>query len=244
MIAVELGVEHVEPALRLVRALGGHRYVAGRLHLVHAFAFEAIGDDAGGAIADARAWAKATLGMATGPGEARTSRDGGLDPSSRDERLWRRSTDAEVVAVLDAFWTPGQRARAARDALRSLLDRHDLPVGDYPAFDEGAEGAIHPLAVDAGWELVPLHELDVERHRGAIAAFGDALAFESAVFEEETAIPVQTHLYELPALGPRELLDAARDDGSLTQPFVVWTQGNEVYLDYVLRGVRRAAKIE
>jgi hypothetical protein len=235
MIAVDLGVEHVEPALRLVRALGGHRYVAGRLHLAHAFVLEAIADDGGGVLAEARAWATATLALGA---------TGGLDPGSRDERLWRRCTDAEVVAILDAFWTPGQRARGARDALRSLLDRHDLPVGDHRPFDEAVEGAIHPLTLDAGWELLPLRELDAERHRGAIAAFGDDLAFASAVFEEETSIPAPTHLCELPALGPCELLGAARDDGSLTQPFVVWTQGNDVYLDYVLRGVQRAAKLE
>jgi hypothetical protein len=29
----------------------------------------------------------------------------------------------------------------------------------------------------------------------------------------------------------------------MVEPLVVWVEGNETYLDYVMRGVRRAAKI-
>jgi hypothetical protein len=110
-------------------------------------------------------------------------------------------------------------------------------------FDEGAEEGMHPLLVDAGWELCPLSALDPERHKGAITAFGDELAFASAVFEEETAIPRVPALLELPALGPTELLQGADDEGNLVEPLVVWAQGNETYLDYLIRGIRRAARL-
>ncbi len=234
MIAVDLGVRRVDQALRLVRALGAHRYVAGRLHLVHAFAVASVGDDAAGALVDARAWALETLER---PGT-------GLDLASRDERLWRRCSDVEVVAVLDAYWAPGPRSRSARDTLRARLERHGLAAAGHQAFDESVEDLIHPLAVDAGWELLGLAELDPERHKGVIAAFGDRLVFESAAFEEGAAIPSSPHLYELPAVGAAELLDGADDQGVLAQPFVVWAQGNETYLEYVFRGVARAAKLE
>jgi hypothetical protein len=145
--------------------------------------------------------------------------------------------------VLDAFWTPGEAARASRRALEDLLGRHELSVPTHPPFDESAEDEMHPLLVDAGWELLPLTELDPQRHRGAMDAFGNALTFESARFEEETAIPATTHLYELPALGPVELLRGVDDDGALVAPLVVWADGDETYLDYVVRGVRRAAKL-
>ena len=102
---------------------------------------------------------------------------------------------------------------------------------------------MHPLLVDAGRELLPIGSLDAERHRGAIAAFGDELTFDSARFEEETAIPPVATLCELPAIGPAELLRGADDDGCLAAPLVVWAQGNETYVDYVVRGVRRAAKL-
>jgi hypothetical protein len=234
MMAIDLGVRSVDQALRLVRALGAHRYVAGRLHLVHAFAVAAIGDDPTGALTAARAWALATL----------EGGDRGLDLGSRDERLWRRCSDAELTAILEAYWTPGERSRTSRAALRALLERHDLTVSRHQVFDESVEDQIHPLAVDAGWELLRLHELDPERHKGAIASFEDDMAFESACFEEETSIPSLPHLYELPAVGPTELLDGAGDDGTLKQPLILWVQGNETYLDYVFRGICRAARLE
>jgi hypothetical protein len=231
MIGHELGTTRVDEALRVVRALGSHRYVAGRMHLVHAFALAAIPDDAGGALAEGRAWAAEPLS------------GGRVDPASRDEALWRRGSDAEVAAVLAAFWSPGPRAREARDALASLMDRHGLPRAEHRPFDEAAEDDIHPLLIDAGWELLPLSRLDPSRHAGAIAAFGDDLAFASACFEEETAIPQPTYLVELPAIGSVELLRGAADDGTLAEPLVVWVEGNDTYVDYVMRGVRRAAKV-
>jgi hypothetical protein len=44
-------------------------------------------------------------------------------------------------------------------------------------------------------------------------------------------------------MGPVELLAGVDDEGKLRAPFTLWSEGNETYLDYVLRGVLRAAKI-
>jgi hypothetical protein len=228
MQAMTLGASRVEDALRVVRVLGAHRYVAGRLHLVHALALAGL-DDVAPVLANARAWALEAL------------EDPAIDGASRDEALWRRCTDGEVAAVLETYWSPGARSLDARRSLEALLARHDLAPGAGEPFDEASEDSMHPLLTDAGWELVPLSELDAERHRGARMAFGDALSFESACFEEQTAIPTTKHLYELPAIGPVELLRGAGEDGALAAPFVLWTEGNETYLDYVVRGVRRAA---
>jgi hypothetical protein len=227
MIARSLGTRRVDQALRVARALGAHRYVAGRAHYIHAFAFAAAAlDEGAGELAAGRAWARGVLD------------DRRIDPASRDDGLWRRSTDGELVLVLAAFW--GDPA-AARDRLRALLAAHDLSPAETTPFDESAEGEIHPLLIDAGWELLGLRELDGERHKGAIGAFGSALAFEVACFEEETTLPPRLPLYELPALGPAELLRGVGDDGALVAPLVVWADGHEAYIDYVLRGVRRAA---
>jgi hypothetical protein len=227
---MELGASRVDEALRVVRALGAHRYVTGRLHLVHAFALAALADGPP-SVDEARVWARATLA------------DPRIDGASRDESLWRRCSDAEVASVLEGFWSPGRTSAAAREALSELLARHELEVPSHAPFDETEEEAMHPVLVDAGWELLSLAQLDAERHRGAIAAFGDALSFESARFEEETAIPPTVHLYELPAMGPVELLRGAGEAGELAVPLVVWAEGDETYLDYVIRGVRRAAKL-
>jgi len=233
MIACAMGARTVDEALRVVRALGAHRYVGGRLHLIHALSLAAMPDDDVEAevLREPRAWAAQVL------------REASIDAASRDERLWRRSTEAELAAVLSAFWTPGERAMASRAGLRERLSKLELPVASHPAFDERYEEEAHPLLVDAGWELMELSALDPAKHRGAIDAFGDALAFESACFELETAIPPVAHLYELPALGPVELLEGVDEAGQLAAPLVVWASGHSTYVDYVMRGVRRAAKL-
>lgn len=225
MYALPLGATSVDEALRAVRALGAHRYVAGRMLLVHALAAEA-------AEGELAAWAARVLGA-----------KGILDLASRDERLWRRCTEAEVASVLGAFWNPSESRERARQRLRERLAACDLAVPGGAPFDEAAEDEMHPVLVDAGWELLPLAALDPERHRGAIAAFGEPIVYESARFEEETAIPPPVTLLELPALGAVELLAGADDAGALTEPLVVWAEGDETYVDYVIRGVRRAAKL-
>jgi hypothetical protein len=231
MIALELGATRVDEALRVVQALGAHRYVGGHLHIVHAFAIAAMPDDASGVLAEAIAWAKDALA------------DERVDAASRDGSPVRRRSDAELAAILDGFWTPGPRSRKARDALATLIERYHLPLAGHAPFDESTEPEIHPLLIDAGWELLPLSQLDKERHAGGIGAFGDPPAFESARLGEQATTPPTAHLVELPAIGPVELLRGARDDGTLAQSLVVWLEGNETYLDYVMRGVRRAAKL-
>jgi hypothetical protein len=231
MIAVELPTTDVEALLRAVRALGTHRYVAGRAHMVHAFAVASAHVAAGPPeLAEATAWAEAVLA------------DESVDVASKDERLVRRCTDAELVAVLGAFLRP-ESAPYAQDELLDWLERAELPLSDVDAFDPAAEEDIHPLLVDAGWELLPLAALDAERHKGAIQWFGEPIHFEAARFEEESAIPKPTYLQELPALGPLELLRWADDSGALDEALTVWTEGNATYHEYLLAGVRRAAKL-
>jgi hypothetical protein len=218
MFGFDLGPRTGEELMRFVRALGQHRYVASRLHLVHAFAVDAagVGDDAG-------AWAKRVL-----------SAGGAIDLGSKDERLWRKATEAELLAVLGAFW--GEDAAPAKAKLREHLARIDVSVDDEALpFDEALEEDIFPVLVDAGWELLPLAQLDPERHRGAIHSFAD---FEVARFEEESAVPPIVTLHELPVMGMVELLGAPD-----RAPFVLWQQGHETYLDYVMRGVLKMSKL-
>ena len=234
MIGHEIDAHSGEDLVRFVRALGQHRYVASRLHLVHAFAVEAAcaaSEDA--ALAEAKTWAATVL------------RDPDIDRASKDERLHRRATDAELVAVLAAFWTPGDHREQASMALAERFEEIGVepPEAASLPFDETSEEDVFPLLVDAGWELLSLGALDPERHKGAIGAFEDALTFDVAKFEEDNAVPTTVTLHELPALGAIELLAALDSEGALRAPFVLWTSGNETYVDYVLRGVLRAAKL-
>lgn len=242
MIGHELETKTGADMARVIRALGQHRYIASRLHLVHAFVFEAATetDDASlkTALAEAGAWATEVLGSKS------------IDRASKDERLYRRASDAELVAAVTVFWTAGEaRERAALRLAERLVEIEVEPpdLARMP-FDEDAEEDMFPLLIDAGWELLPLAKLDPERHKGAIQAFqseaDDEIGFESAKFEEENAVPQVTPMMELPAMGTTELLAAIDGDGNARAPFVVWCEGNETYVDYLLRGVRRAAKIE
>lgn len=222
----------VDETLRLLRALTVHRYVAGRSHYIHALAFASLSPPAGDSqatLAAARAWAEATLG------------DPSIDPASRDPALLRKSTDAELLAVVGAFWTD----QGARERLRTRLT--SLAIEIDPArlpFDDTREEDVYPVLVDGGFELLRLAELDPVRHRGAIESFGEEIAWLSARFEEENAVPApDPYLQELPVFGPEELLHAFDEDGRLRAPFVVWTQGEPRYHDYVLRGVERGAKL-
>jgi hypothetical protein len=242
MIGRELPARTPDEAARLVRALGSHRYIAGRLLLVHAFVFDAVARADIEDLREARDWAAATLA------------DRSVDRASRDERLWRRATEKELAAALAVLWSTGPDGEAARTALAAHLASIDcLPATGQSAsalFDETQEDEVFPVLVDAGWELLSLAALDPERHRGAIDAYGDAFTFECAKFEEaslaEAADGVDApahYLQELPVLGAAELLHGAEHD-ILRAPLVLWTEGSETYHDYVLRGVLRAAKLD
>ena len=225
MIGVELPARTVDEALRVIRALGSHRYIAGKQLLVHAIVLSQLSDDS-----EACAWANAAL----------TDRD--IDPASRDERLTRACSPSELERVLHLYWSDGADSERARNELRETLARLELPLSDAEPFDERREDDLHPLLIDAGWELLQLAELDHDKHKGAIGAFGESLGFEVARFEEQESMPRHTHLYELGAIGARELLDATLA-GELQQPLVLYIQGNETYVDYLVRGVLRAAKL-
>jgi hypothetical protein len=168
--------------------------------------------------------------------------DASIDKSSRDERLLRRATHKEMAAVVAAFWS-GSETEKVHATLQRLLEGVDRGAGERAPFDEGSEDELFPVLIDAGWELLPLASLDPERHRGAIEAYGEEIAWLSAKFEEENAVPPRVALMELPLLGDVELLSATDEFGALREPLVVWAEGDETYVDYILRGVLRAAKL-
>ena len=230
MIARPLPALEADAVARAIRALGTHRYVAGRLHLVHAFALEAAGGDSDD-LREAYAWARSVLD------------DTSIDRTSRDERLWRRASDRELAATLAAFWSAGETADRARGALAAHLASIDVVTPSETPFDESAEEDLFPLLIDAGWELLPIAELDPERHRGAIDALksDDDLGFDIAKFEEATSA-APAYLQELPAIGPIELLKGSTN-GALESPLVLWTEGPDAYHDYIVRGVIRSAKL-
>jgi hypothetical protein len=196
---------------------------------VHALVFDAVLAGYGGmppeGLATACAWAEALL------------RDPSLEADSKDPRLFRNATPEELFLSLTAFWVPGLVADATQERLLDRALSLGLHMPTHEPFDEAFEEETHPLLVDAGWELLPLDALDPVRHRGAIEACEEPLAYATARLD--AGVPLQ----ELPVLGLVELLRGVDADGELVEPFVVWTDGNDVYQDYVLRGVLKVAKI-
>jgi hypothetical protein len=200
--------------------------------MVHALVFDAV-RAAGGArgMDEACEWAAATLA------------DSSIELDSKDPRLLREATTDELLGVLQTFWVPGPRTDLAHEHLLYSAVQLGLDLPTHEPFDEAHEEDTHPILVDAGWELLSLSELDPERHRGAISAYEEPILFEAARFEDESRIPRMAELQELPLLGLVELLRAVDGDGELVQPFVLWTEGDDTYHDYVLRGVLKAAKV-
>jgi len=236
MLARPLPCRTGADAHRVVRALGSHRYVSGRLHSIHALAFDAVAaahSDATlpVAVADACRWAAATLA------------DSSIEHDSKDPLLFREATAEELLAVLEAFWVPGPWTDRTHDRLIARFHTLGLDVPLHDPFDEAFEDDMHPVLVDAGWELFALRELDSVRHRGVIEAYGEPILYEAARFEEENAIPPLVPLQELPALGLVELVRGVDAGGDLIEPLVLWTDGDETYQDYLLRGILKAAKI-
>ena len=157
-------------AIRVVRALGAHRYVAGRLHLIHALAFDALSVANAPHLSDACAWARAMLDDPT------------LELESKDPRLYRSASAEEICGVLEGFWVPTPMADEAHDRLLERFHEIGLDVPLHAPFDEAVEGEMHPVLIDAGWELLPLSSLDPVRHQGAILAFDEPILYESARF--------------------------------------------------------------
>jgi hypothetical protein len=222
MYAYELEALDSENLCKLVRALGTNRYVRSVLHEVHAFAVLAAAPEAFPALA---AWAAATL------------EDPDIEADSRDPRLVRQLSHAELHAVLSALWSDDD---SARDRLLAIVQtaRIDVPEG-LPAFAAADDDALYPRLVDAGVELWRLAELDLEKHKGAMARFGDALAFQSVVHEETCAVPeLPPPMLELPILSIRELTTHPSDWDA---PFPIWAQGDPRYIEYVLEGACKVA---
>jgi hypothetical protein len=229
--AIELPPMSPAAAVRVVRALGAHRYVAERLHDVHAFVFEAAHAD--DALTEAKAWASSVL------------TDPDVDRNSKDPRLVRRATDKELTAALAAYWGEEPHCREARERLRALLADVDVTpaLGQKAAlFDERFEDDLYPVLLDATWKLLPLASLDHERHRGVLESY-DELELASARFEEANAVPPREYLFELPLFGARELLSPEDEWGDLATRLVLWSSVEATYEDYLVRGILRSAKV-
>ncbi len=205
----------------LLRALGKHRYLAEVDHRLH------WAVDATVAVVD-----PTFEGAVARFAELRIEHPD-LDLRSRDPALWRAAPTDEVIAALAALWDPGARGERCRVALRQTLRDEGIGVSEHQPFQSDADEPPHPELVLLDWVLLPVDELDTERHAGALRAMADT---------GEDVNPSEPSHLEGPTLSEVELCDGC-PRGVLPTDFMVWADGPYRYCDYVFRGASRAAKL-
>jgi len=157
-----------------------------------------------------------------------------LHKGSRDPRLWRSASAEDVIGVLTAFWSPGDAPIARREKLVELFHETGLPIADHEPFESDPEAPPFPELILLDWVLLPIDQLDTERHAGVLVALEGC---------EEEFHPSEPIHHEGPAFSIVELCDGA-SLGILEEDLYIWADGPSQYSDYVFRGVSKAAKLE
>ncbi len=220
MFAWSFAARTAEEVGRLVRALGRHRYLREADLRVHFTVDRALAADPL-FVRHAAAF------------EARVRREPDLDLRSRDPSLWRPASADEIVAALTAFWTPGAAGDVVRGRLLDELEERGLDFADHDPFASPNEEPPFPELILLDWVLLPVDELDTDRHAGALGALeesGEEIDPSAPVYQEATALAA-----------PELVLGAP--NGVLAEDFVLWSEGPYPYADYVFRGAAKAAKL-
>ena len=208
-----------EELARLVAALGRHRYLREadlRLH----FAIDRALAGEGAGFAEASAAFEAEV-------------EDAVDLGSRDPRLWRVASAQEVGEVFERLWAPDDRGAAARDRLGEVLRGAQLPDLDHAPFASDVDEPPHPELVLLDWVFLPVDELDTDRHRGALRAMEDS---------GDEVDPSEPIYVEGPTISEVELRFGC-PRGALPSDAMFWADGPYSYVDYVFRGVSKAAKL-
>jgi hypothetical protein len=220
MLGWSFSARTVDEVGALVRALGRHRYLRKTEHALHWSVDEAL------------SFLPAFVDRAEAF-RVRRARERELDIASRDPSLWRMAGVDEVLAALAVFWTPGPDAGRAATRLADVLASAELELPAHEPFAGDPEDPPHPELVWLEWELLPIDELDADRHAGALQALeqsGEEVDVSAPVYQEATTIAF-----------PELALGAPR--GVLPDDFIIWSDGAYSYADYVFRGVSKAARL-
>ncbi|NUP08797.1 MAG: hypothetical protein HOW73_22340 [Polyangiaceae bacterium] len=210
----------IDEVARLLRCLGKHRYLQETDHRIH-WTVDHV-------LKDLPAFAPHAAAF-----KALTAKNADLDVRSRDPRLWRAATADDAIGVLTAFWSGGDDAIARREELVRLFQEHELPIAEHDAFKSNPELPPFPELILFDWVLLPIDQLDADRHAGVLAALEGST---------EEAHPSEPIYQEGPAFTIVELCEGA-PLGILEDDMTIWSDGPYEYADYVFRGVSKAAKL-
>jgi hypothetical protein len=220
MLAWSFSARTLDEVASLLRAMGRHRYVRETSHAIHWSVDEALSDHPP---FTARAAAF----------RARRAREPNLDLSSRDSSLWAYADTEVIVEALGVFWTQGDASVRAKQRLREILQGSELGLASHSPFQTDPEEPPHPELMLLDWEFFPIDELDPERHEGALRALelsGEEVDVSAPVYQEGVCIAYP------------ELAEGA-PHGVLPTDFLIWSDGAYSYVDYVFRGVAKAARL-
>ncbi len=221
MQAWSFAARMVDEVARLLRTLGKNRYVSEVDHRLH-WSVDAALVDLPSFAEHARAF------------DARRKAEPQLELGSRDPSLWRSASVEEVIAVLTAFWGPGEEVAARCERLADALDQAGIEVPEQEPFTSDPDEPPFPELILLDWVLLAVDELDTEQHAGALASL------------EASGEPVDTPSdpvwIEGPSIGPIELVEGA-PHGFLEEDLLIWADGPFAYVDYVFRGASKAAKL-
>ena len=142
---------------------------------------------------------------------------------------YREPTTAQLVTLVRAHGA----ATAAASRLRALIEHEGLPIAEREPFEGDPESPDHPQLIQLSWRLLPVADLDAERHAGALQAMAEAGE------EVDVSAPIDQ---EGPDLGVLELTGGAEDGVPLSE-LLIWADGPRSYSDYVFRGACRAARL-
>jgi len=220
MLAWTFSARTLDEVAALLRAMGRHRYVREADHAIHWSVDEALSDRPPFA-ARAQAFRE------------RRAREPELDLASRDPSLFAYADTEVIIEALAAFWTPGDDAERAARRLGDLLVRADIELPTHAPFQSNPEEPPHPELIMLDWEFFPVDELDVERHSGALRALelaGEEINVSARVYVESVSIAHPELAHGAP-------------HGVLPTDFLVWSDGDYSYVDYIFRGVAKAARL-
>jgi hypothetical protein len=206
---------------RLVAGMGKHRYLAEADLRLHFLVDRALS-------AEHERFAAAAARF-----DAFETSSSDCDPRSRDPRLWRSTAPDEIAQVLALLWgsdAQGERARAALVTAARIVDVAPPP---HAPFAGDIDEPSHPELILLDWTFLPVDQLDVERHRGALRAMEDS---------GDEVDPSEPIYVEGPTLGEAELCSGPSEDLLVADP-IFWADGPYSYVEYVFRGVGKAAKL-
>jgi len=220
MLGWSFAVRMIDEVARLVRCLGKHRYVKEVDHRIH-WTLDAALEDV------------PTFGPHAAAFRALARDNPDLRKNSRDPRLWRQATADDVIAALTSVWGPGDAMGARRERLVHLFQEEDLAMGEHAPFASDPESPPFPELIELNWVLYAIDELDADRHAGVLVALEGS---------EEPFHPSEPIYQEGPALSIVEMIDGA-PLGILEDDLCIWSDGPYQYVDYVFKGVSKAAKL-